>query len=132
MHEVRHWRGETYRLARAAFYGAVLASVCYTLVSALTLRTFPGPLYYIPIMGGTGGAVWHLLDRVPLTGRGWWYCRWVIVTFVGYMCILLPSMFSERPAISELLGILGIVVASGISLAHYAERLRRKKTTESK
>lgn len=126
-------RGEAYRLARAALYGAIIATAWFALASLFIPRTFPVPVYYVPVMGATGGAVWHALGRVPLQGRLWYYCRWILVSIVGGLWLIAGGTLSEGvgsvgpaagPGIIGAVETLGIFVLCGIGLAHYAERLK--------
>jgi len=134
-------RSEAYRLAHAALYGAVIATAWFALANLFIPRTFPVPVYYVPVMGATGGAVWHALGRVPLQGRAWYYCRWILVSIVGGLWLMLGSSLSEPPASSapatslrivDVLETLGIFVLGGIGLAHYAERLRAHQSRPQK
>lgn len=119
-------QGEVYGLARAALYGAVIATAWFALASLFIPRTFPVPVYYVPVMGATGGAVWHALGRAPFQGRLWYYCRWIVVSIVGGLWLIVGLASSEPGAslgILDVLATLGMFVLGGIGLARYTERL---------
>jgi hypothetical protein len=133
--------GEAYRIARAALYGAVIASAWFALASLFIPRKFPVPVYYVPIIGATGGAAWHALGRVPLEGRVWYYCRWILVAIFGGLGLILGITLSSRlasvgpaapPRIIDVLETLGMFVFSGIGLARYAERLKAHESRPRK
>ena len=92
-------------------------------------------MYYVPVMEGTGGAVWHLLESVPLQGRLWYYGRWTIVSIVAGLWILMGlsrgsgGASSDSLRSSDALEMLGMLVGCGIGLAHYAERLTTSDTS---
>lgn len=128
-------QGEAYKLGRAALYGAVIATAWFALANLFILRTFPVPVYYVPVMGATGGAVWHALGRVPLQGRIWYYCRWILVSIVGGLWLIVGLASSEPTAslgIVDVLVTLGMFVLGGIGLGRYAERLRNHEKRSPK
>ena len=115
-------------LARATLIGAGIATVWVAFVSIFQVRAFPLPGYYVALMGATGGAVWHLLGAVPIHGRLWYYLRWILVSILAGLWIVVaaPDQPGTHIGREEALFILGMFIAAGVSLARYSERLRKK------
>lgn len=116
--------GRKRQMLRAVLFGAVAASAWFAVERILFRLPFPLPVYAAPVIGGAGGAVWSLLDRVPLRGRIWHYCRWVLIGSVAYV----PFFGEAGPVdIPTALMILVVVLGSGIGLGYYAESFLRKR-----
>ena len=116
-------RGAGYNLARPIVFGAVAASLWFAIESILAPQPLPLPDYAVPILGAAGGAIWHLLERVPLRGRIWYFCRWSIVGSPVYLW----GFFGGGPvSLADVLITLAFMIGSGIGLGYYAESFQRK------
>lgn len=114
---IRNLRDAAYELARAALYGAVVTSVWFAIESLFPTQPFPLPLYSVPIIGAAGGIAWNLLGRVPLRGRLWYYCRWIIISTTGFAVTSSWSSFG----LTDVLITVGFGIASGIGIGYFAE-----------